>query len=507
MGDEDGLSYWPPGYCQYTLLLAKETSRVVSFKTPFDRILEILESDKQKKKNNRWKLECRTSPPFPKHMGDKLCKLSRRKKLRDQRVLQYELPEALNRPDREQKMTRQAVEARRRLENMLMQATLREKEEFEQQFKRKFAKGYNTYSWADGRSYDGQWQDGQPSGTGYMSWPDPSFKNGTMKYQGKFVDGLPHGPDGKKMWADGSTYLGQWAFGMENGIGKKVNADGSTYDGDWKDGYQYGRGIQTWPDGTVYEGEFKREETRSPYAVMIQCAFRRMLAVRVLNHYKKPRMNVPSLSSLCFKAVARGVMKRPKLFPPELLKRKLPKHMKALLASAFMEDVDGLSEKFKRAVPAIAWNDDIEELSFTEARPTAPDLDMMMFFCSSAEKLVRLNLTWNKYTLAGVECLAAFIKKNKTIKKLELSWNCFGPTIARPVVDSLFENDTVTLLDLAGNKLGVEGAELVRDMMKANQSITDLNMGFNEIGVPGTKAICYTIKTSITLVSLNLEWN
>jgi hypothetical protein len=37
----------------------------------------------------------------------------------------------------------------------------------------------------------------------------------------------------------------------------------------------------------------------------------------------------------------------------------------------------------------IAWNDDIEDLSFTEARPTAADLDMMMFFCSSAEKLVR----------------------------------------------------------------------------------------------------------------------
>jgi len=240
---------------------------------------------------------------------------------------------------------------------------------------------------------------------------------------------------------------------------------------------------------------------------MIQCAFRRLIAVRALKHMRQPRFPVPSLSSTCFKAVARGVMNNPKLFPPEKLKRKLPKHMKELLAQAFMEDVEGLSEKFKQAVPGIAWNDDIEDLSFTEARPTAADLDMMMFFCSSAEKLVRLNLTWNKYDMAGVKCLAKFIRENSTIRKLELSWNCLGPSIAAPMVESLYKNATVTLLDLAGNNLGVEGMVAVKEMMKENESITDLNLGFNEIGVQGTKQICETIKTSCSLVKLNLRFN
>jgi hypothetical protein len=348
---EDGVSYWPPGYNQYTLLLTNDTSTVITFKTPFDRILEILENDTQKKKNNRWKLECRTSPPFPKNMGDQLCRLHQRGKLKDEKVLEFSLPDALNRPDREAEKTALAKIARRSLELKLLRAAQHEKAEFDKRFQQKFAKGYNTYAWADGRHYDGQWKEGVPHGTGYMTWPDPTFKNGTMKYQGKFKEGLPHGHEGKKMWADGSNYIGNWAMGKEDGIGKKINGDGSTYEGEWKEGYQYGQGKQTWPDGTVYEGEFKREETRSPYAMMIQCAFRRLIAVRALKHMRQPRFPVPSLSSTCFKAVARGVMNNPKLFPPEKLKRKLPKHMKELLAQAFMEDVEGLSEKFKQAVP------------------------------------------------------------------------------------------------------------------------------------------------------------
>ena len=69
---------------------------------------------------------------------------------------------------------------------------------------------------------------------------------------------------GTYTWSDGSTYEGEWNEGKMNGQGKFTWYDSSTYEGEWKDGKRDGTGKRTWADGSIYEGEYVRGQ-RSRY--------------------------------------------------------------------------------------------------------------------------------------------------------------------------------------------------------------------------------------------------
>ena len=60
--------------------------------------------------------------------------------------------------------------------------------------------------------------------------------------------------------SDGNTYIGDWKYGMANGLGTKTSSDGDTYTGEWKGGKPTGQGTVTHPDGTTYTGAFKDGE-------------------------------------------------------------------------------------------------------------------------------------------------------------------------------------------------------------------------------------------------------
>jgi len=57
--------------------------------------------------------------------------------------------------------------------------------------------------------------------------------------------------------SDGNTYIGDWKYGMANGLGTMNYADGVTYTGAFKDDKPNGLGTVTFPDGDTYTGEFK----------------------------------------------------------------------------------------------------------------------------------------------------------------------------------------------------------------------------------------------------------
>ena len=46
---------------------------------------------------------------------------------------------------------------------------------------------------------------------------------------------MPNG-QGTETYANGDTYDGNWENGMPNGQGTKTYSDGSTYDGNWENG-------------------------------------------------------------------------------------------------------------------------------------------------------------------------------------------------------------------------------------------------------------------------------
>ena len=66
--------------------------------------------------------------------------------------------------------------------------------------------GRGTYTWADGRKYEGEYLDDKKDGYGVYTW------------------------------ADGRKYQGYWANGKQHGKGKYISLDGSVKWGAWDDG-------------------------------------------------------------------------------------------------------------------------------------------------------------------------------------------------------------------------------------------------------------------------------
>lgn len=73
--------------------------------------------------------------------------------------------------------------------------------------------GQGTFTWADGRRYEGQWKDGGYHGNGEYTHRDGS------KYKGEWVDNFRHG-FGIFYWADGDYFEGNWHEGKRFGPGK-----------------------------------------------------------------------------------------------------------------------------------------------------------------------------------------------------------------------------------------------------------------------------------------------
>ena len=84
------------------------------------------------------------------------------------------------------------------------------------------------------------------------------FKNGSF-YEGETRDGKMHGT-GKYTWSDSDYYEGEFADGNFNGFGKRVYSSGSVYEGQWKDDKREGSGKYTSRQGWVYTGDFAEDE-------------------------------------------------------------------------------------------------------------------------------------------------------------------------------------------------------------------------------------------------------
>lgn len=76
----------------------------------------------------------------------------------------------------------------------------------------KLPDGYHSIVYADGSTYSGQWQDGNRHGRGVFCWP-----NGD-RYEGEWVEGAQHG-QGTLATTDGAVYFGGWSKGLMDGQG------------------------------------------------------------------------------------------------------------------------------------------------------------------------------------------------------------------------------------------------------------------------------------------------
>lgn len=113
--------------------------------------------------------------------------------------------------------------------------------------------GVGRYAWKDGRMYDGDFFEDHREGKGTYQFPDGSV------YTGGFKAGLRHG-QGCYRFADGSVYSGEFKEGKYDGVGECIWADGRCYRGEWSNGRAHGYGVEIRADGTVrHDGEWRTD--------------------------------------------------------------------------------------------------------------------------------------------------------------------------------------------------------------------------------------------------------
>ncbi len=172
--------------------------------------------------------------------------------------------------------------------------------------------GQGRAVFADGKTYDGGWKDGQLDGPGTIGFPNGDRLSGTFRanlpvgmstftsaagdvgtseldlsglrvqpdgsialgstiamkgvvtvrspngasYEGTVGARGPEGM-GTMRLADGSRYVGQWVAGKRNGQGVAEFANGARIEGNWRDDKPEGQAVRTNKDGSRYDGQWR----------------------------------------------------------------------------------------------------------------------------------------------------------------------------------------------------------------------------------------------------------
>ncbi|NSL54240.1 MORN repeat-containing protein [Uliginosibacterium aquaticum] len=113
--------------------------------------------------------------------------------------------------------------------------------------------GGGRMQWTNGQSYEGDWAGDQPEGRGVLL-----FANGD-RYSGEVRQGLPQGQGSKLFAATGDRYEGQFDKGLAQGEGRYTWPTGDQYVGQWQQGRKHGKGRYTWVNGDYWEGLFRED--------------------------------------------------------------------------------------------------------------------------------------------------------------------------------------------------------------------------------------------------------
>ena len=83
---------------------------------------------------------------------------------------------------------------------------------------------------------------------------------------GECIDG-----SGKKRWASGAYYEGQFRNRHFEGSGVYISRAGGKYEGQWHDGMRHGVGVEEFADGAQYRGRFDRNSFHGQGAFTFGC--------------------------------------------------------------------------------------------------------------------------------------------------------------------------------------------------------------------------------------------
>lgn len=105
-----------------------------------------------------------------------------------------------------------------------------------------------TVTLSDGSSYTGEFHYGVPAGSGKIT-----FRNGDV-FQGDMRNGTM--TNGSMKFANRNEYLGEFQNGKMHGQGAMILSNGDAYNGTWKNGEADGEGTYKKADGSSFTGNF-----------------------------------------------------------------------------------------------------------------------------------------------------------------------------------------------------------------------------------------------------------
>jgi hypothetical protein len=125
------------------------------------------------------------------------------------------------------------------------------------------ADGKGKRTFADGSVYEGDWRQGIMEGTGTMTFGTscPSLDS----YEGEWKRNKFHGT-GTLLYQHYHTpnvpsqYSGEFKFGKMDGKGRRTAPRGEIYEGNWKEDKRHEFGIQKWSNGHIYEGAWMEDQ-------------------------------------------------------------------------------------------------------------------------------------------------------------------------------------------------------------------------------------------------------
>ncbi|XP_075965332.1 alsin-like [Anarhichas minor] len=135
--------------------------------------------------------------------------------------------------------------------------------------------GRGTMKWPDGRTYSGNFKNGQEDGYGESIMPDKVL-NKPDSYQGHWRDGKIHG-FGKYKYASGEVYEGCFCDGQRHGYGmlssgKMAKNSSSVFIGQWVHDKKTGYGVyDDITRGEKYMGLWSDEQRHGSAVVVTQC--------------------------------------------------------------------------------------------------------------------------------------------------------------------------------------------------------------------------------------------
>mmetsp|Transcript_4888 Transcript_4888/g.12548 ORF Transcript_4888/g.12548 Transcript_4888/m.12548 type:complete len:856 (-) Transcript_4888:151-2718(-) len=116
-------------------------------------------------------------------------------------------------------------------------------------------KGLMTFS--DGREHKGLFEEGRKHGKGKFTWPNGDYTAGTWEKGALIGDSKS-----RVTYGNGDVYEGGMRAGSQQGQGMYTRASGHVYSGAWMAGTRQGQGKSTSPNGDWYDGNWERDENK-----------------------------------------------------------------------------------------------------------------------------------------------------------------------------------------------------------------------------------------------------